>query len=128
MYKQGETEDTQEPRRPSEIDKHVDTFLATVCDKSRRYILQLLAQPDGQSPDSLPEHRSGEIARLLGLSAATTSEHLKQLSNLGLVSSRREGTSVYYRLRNHKLVHAFHDLLLALNQDYQLRQGSSESK
>ncbi len=128
MNKQGKEGDTQEHRRPGEVDKHVDAFLATVCDKSRRYILQLLAQPDGQLQDSLPERRSGEIARLLGLSAATTSEHLKQLTNLGLISSRREGTSVYYRLRNHNLVRAFHDLLLALNQDYQLRRGSTDGQ
>ncbi|GCE10232.1 ArsR/SmtB family transcription factor [Tengunoibacter tsumagoiensis] len=109
---------TKVPHRPLEVDRYVDAFLSTVCDTSRRYILELLALPiDGKDPD-LPEWRSGDIARSIGLSAATTSEHLRQLSDAGLVASRREGNVVYYRLRNHLLVQAFQDLLRALDTDY----------
>src|SRR5579885_628653 len=105
------------PRRPPEV----DDFLQTVCDTSRRYILELLAVPNEDSSAALPEMRSGDIAKAIGLSAATTSEHLRQLANAGLVVSRRDGNTVYYRLCNHMLVKAFQDLLIALDGDYALR-------
>src|SRR5882724_2512443 len=82
------------PRRPPEEDKFVDTFLSTVCDTSRRYILELLAIPHVEDEDDKPEWRSGDIARAIGLSAPTTSEHLRQLTSAGLVASRREGNVV----------------------------------
>ena len=109
------------PRRPAEIDKYVDTFLSTVCDTSRRYILELLTIPGEDDEVEMPEKRSGDIARAIGLSAATTSEHLRLLAKIGLVTSRREGNVVYYRLRNHALMKAFQDLLAALDSDYARR-------
>ncbi len=113
------------PRRPQEVDKYVDHFLSLVCDTSRRYILELLSVPDATSRDAvLPERRSGDIARAIGLSAATTSEHLRQLSQAGLVTSRREGNTVYYQLRNHLLVKAFQDLIEALDGDFSLHTHS----
>lgn len=119
------TPDSQMPRRPSEIDAFVDHFLSVVCDTSRRYILELLAIPDDTHPTDqnapLPERRSGDIAKAIGLSAATTSEHLRLLAHIGLVTSRREGNIVYYQLRNHSLMQAFQDLLMALDTDYASR-------
>lgn len=112
-------QERQFPRRPPEIDKYVDDFLSTVCDTSRRYILELLAVPE--DAETMPEKRSGDIARAIGLSAATTSEHLRQLVQAGLITSRRQGNMVYYQLRNHKLVQAFHDLMAALDNDYAQR-------
>ncbi len=109
------------PRRPPEVDAYVDTFLSLVCDTSRRYILELLSVPDKDNNAVLPERRSGDIARAIGLSAPTTSEHLRQLAQAGLVTSRREGNTVYYQLRNHLLLKAFQDLLDALDGDFSLR-------
>jgi DNA-binding transcriptional ArsR family regulator len=106
-------------RRPAELDVYVDQFLSTVCDTSRRYILELLAEPNEKDPSLPHERRSGEIAEELGLSNATTSEHLRQLANLHLVTTRKEGTAVYYRMSNHMLVQAFLDLLRALDHHYQ---------
>lgn len=102
------------PRRPPELDAFVDQFLSTVCNTSRRYILELLAEPNEKDPSVPNERRSGEIAEELGLSGATTSEHLRQLADLHLVTTRKQGTAVYYRLSNHTLVQAFQDLLRAL--------------
>lgn len=100
------------------INRFINQFLDAACDESRRAILELLVPPDGQeSPDSY-ELRAGEIAQKLGLARSTTSEHLHQLLNLQLVSTRREGTVIYYRLRNHHLVKAFHELLFALETHY----------
>jgi DNA-binding transcriptional ArsR family regulator len=106
------------PRRPPELDAFVDRFLSTACDTSRRYILELLAEPNETDPSLPYERRSGEIAEELGLSSATTSEHLRQLADLHLVSSRKEGTAVYYRLSNHTHIQAFQDLLHALDNHY----------
>src|SRR5919109_2079063 len=38
------------------------------------------------------------LARELGLSVANTSQHLQVLRQAGLVTARRQGTSVHYRL------------------------------
>ena len=106
------------PRRPPEIDKYVDTFLSTICDTSRRYILELLTIPDEDDAPDMPERRSGDIAKAIGLSAATTSEHLRLLAKTGIVAARRDGNVVYYYLRNREIVKAFQDLLGALDSDY----------
>ncbi|HLI07875.1 MAG TPA: helix-turn-helix domain-containing protein [Ktedonobacteraceae bacterium] len=107
---------------PPDLDRFVDHFLSIMCDHSRRQILELLAKPNDDLPPeeliSPLERRSGDIARELGLSPGTVSGHLRQLAKVGLVTSRREGNAIYYRLSNHMLVRAFHDLLVALNQEH----------
>jgi DNA-binding transcriptional ArsR family regulator len=109
--------DRTHPHRSPEVDEFVDRFLTVMCDTSRRYILELLAMP-AEDGESLVERRSGDIARAIGLSAATTSEHLHQLTRLGLVTARRVGNTVYYRLRNRLLMQAFQEILMALEQHY----------
>src|SRR5574340_976714 len=109
---------SQDPARNrqslTELDRFVDHFLSIMCDHSRRQILELLANP-AEEPELVEhisplERRSGDIARTLGLSPGTVSSHLRQLAGVGLVISRREGNAIYYRLSNHMLVRAFHDL------------------
>ena len=116
---------TGDSRRGSEIDQFVDHFLSLMCDRSRRQILELLATPvvDGQEEvkPSQMEWRSTDIARELGLSPATTSEHLRQLSEAKLIAFRKAGNTVYYRLANEMLVRAFRDLVLALNKEHATR-------
>lgn len=112
-------------QQPIELDHFVDHFLSIMCDHSRRQILELLAEPSEEpAPDehiSPLERRSGDIARALGLSHGTVSGHLRQLASIGLVVSRRDGNAIYYRLSNHMLVRAFHDLVVALNQEHTQR-------
>jgi DNA-binding transcriptional ArsR family regulator len=115
---------TEEAGCSPEIDQFVDHFLSLMCDRSRRQILELLACPvDGQEgvKPSYMERRSTDIARELGLSPATTSEHLRQLSEAKLIASRRAGNAIYYRLANEMLVRAFRDLVLALNKEHATR-------
>ncbi len=110
-------------RRPPELDVFVDRFLSTMCETSRRQILELLAQPQRDEHGTTLERRSTDIARALGLSPSTTSEHLRELTNAGLITARREGTNVYYRIRNILLVQAFHDLVAALDKEYASRMS-----
>ncbi len=105
-------------RRPLQVERFINQFLDAACDESRRAILELLVPPTGQdSPDGY-ELPAGEIAQQLGLARSTTSEHLHHLLNLHLVAARKEGTVIYYRLGNHHLVQAFHELLRALETHY----------
>ncbi|MBX5451119.1 ArsR/SmtB family transcription factor [Thermogemmatispora sp.] len=115
---------------PEDVEAFIDHFLGTMCDPSRRQILALLAAPAVEREKPV-EMRSGEIARALGLAHATVSGHLRQLARTGLLGSRRSGNEVYYSVRNHLLVRAFHDLVEALHKEHQERfkgkQGASDS-
>ena len=113
-------------RRPPQVIRYINRFLDATCDSSRRSILELLIPPDGQDSRDAYELRAGEIAAILGLAPSTTSEHLHQLLKLHLVSARKEGTMVFYRLRNHHLVLAFHELLEALETHYNSHDYTSE--
>lgn len=115
-------------RRPSQLTHYIDRFLDATCDSSRRSILELLVPPEGQESVEAYELRAGEIATKLGLAPSTTSEHLHQLLKLHLVSARKEGTMVYYRLRNHHLVLAFHELLRALETHYEGQNSNLEQR
>jgi DNA-binding transcriptional ArsR family regulator len=115
------------PGRSPQTDHLIDQFLSAACDSSRRSILEMLIPPNGQDSPNGYELRAGEIARKLGLAPSTTSEHLRHLQHLHLLKTRKEGTNIYYRLRNDHLVRAFHELLLALETHYQSSDISSES-
>lgn len=102
-----------------DIDQFVDHFLSLMCDSSRRHILELLAAVGERNAEATPpEKRSTDIAKALGLSPATTSGHLRQLFQARLVTSRREGNTIYYRLSNSLLLSTFHELVAALHQEY----------
>ncbi|MDB5390705.1 MAG: ArsR family transcriptional regulator [Planctomycetaceae bacterium] len=66
--------------------------LAALAHESRLRIFRLLAK---QGTTGLA---AGKIAEALQLPAPTLSFHLKELSNAGLVTDRREGRSVIYSL------------------------------
>lgn len=62
-----------------------------LADASRLAVLWHLR--DGELP-------SGELARRIGRPAPTVSQHLAKLRLAGLVLTRREGTTIHYRLAN----------------------------
>jgi DNA-binding transcriptional ArsR family regulator len=55
------------------------------------------------------ERSVGALQSELGLDSSGTSQHLAALRRIGLVESRREGTSVYYRVDDERVF----DLLAA---------------
>ncbi|MEU8695638.1 metalloregulator ArsR/SmtB family transcription factor [Streptomyces sp. NPDC048665] len=77
--------DTQEEAWDAE---RTVAVLKAVADPSRFRLLRVL------SGRELPV---SELARLLGAHVAATSQHLARLRTVGLVTTRREGTRIYYR-------------------------------
>ncbi len=66
--------------------------LKALADPARLQIVDhLLAQPEHEACTC-------DLAPVVGLSEPTTSHHLKQLLGAGLVTKRRDGMNVYYRL------------------------------
>jgi DNA-binding transcriptional ArsR family regulator len=66
----------------------VDDALAAALGLGRASVLKGLAIP----------RTTTELARQLGLSPGTTSEHLSRLRKAGLVEPHRSGRGVFYRL------------------------------
>lgn len=64
------------------------TVLKAVADPSRYRLLWALSGAE------LPV---SALAELIGAHVAATSQHLSKLRSAGLVTSRREGTRIYYR-------------------------------
>jgi DNA-binding transcriptional ArsR family regulator len=64
--------------------------LGAMAQETRLTALRLLVQA---GPDGLP---AGEIARRLEVPAPTLSFHLRALLHAGLVTSSRDGRSLYY--------------------------------
>ncbi|MCX8023307.1 MAG: metalloregulator ArsR/SmtB family transcription factor [Syntrophorhabdaceae bacterium] len=85
----------------NEKDKNLYELQANVClamaNPKRLQILNLLK--DGEMSVS-------EIIRITELPKANVSQHLSILKQHGIVSYRREGTSVFYRIANPKISEA----------------------
>ena len=90
---------------------------AAVCQVfSNRVRLELLdALRDG-------ELAVGELVERVGASASNVSQHLALMRERGAVVSRRDGASVYYRVRDPRILGAF-DLMRELLLD-QIRSQS----
>lgn len=52
------------------------------------------------------ERPVGELAEALGVSYSNVSQHLSIMREAGLVATRREGTSIFYRLAYPQIVQA----------------------
>jgi DNA-binding transcriptional ArsR family regulator len=57
-----------------------------------------------------------ELSETLNLPQPTTSRHLKQLRERGLVTSQREGQSMYYKVTDRRVIEAL-DLLRSVLAD-----------
>ena len=59
------------------------------------------------------EMTAGELIEKIGLSKANLSQHMSILKSKGVVSTRREGVNIYYRISNSKITQAC-DLMRAV--------------
>ncbi|WP_171118152.1 MULTISPECIES: metalloregulator ArsR/SmtB family transcription factor [Streptomyces] len=82
--------DAQGQAWDAEAAERAVALLKAVADPSRYRLLWAL------SGRELPV---SELARILGAHVAATSQHLAKLRAAGLVTTRREGTRIYYRAR-----------------------------
>ncbi|MFH9978731.1 ArsR/SmtB family transcription factor [Streptomyces sp. NPDC017179] len=80
--------DTQAQGWDAEAADRAVAVLKAVADPSRYRLLWALSH--GEQPVS-------ELARMLGAHVAATSQHLARLRSAGLVTTRREGTRIYYQ-------------------------------
>lgn len=67
------------------------------------------------------ERSVGELASALGIRKANASQHLMVLRGKGIVATRRDGQSVFYRLASSKVIQAC-DLMRQVLLE-QLKQG-----
>jgi ArsR family transcriptional regulator len=86
---------------PTNVEAEVDAVFRALSSRPRREILRLLAS--GVEGDerccATDEVCACVFAERLGLSASTVSHHMKTLTQAGLVSARKQGLWMYYRLR-----------------------------
>jgi DNA-binding transcriptional ArsR family regulator len=59
--------------------------------------------------ESLSEVSVSDISELLGVSVSAVSQHLSKLRARGLVSSRRDAQTIYYRLAEHDFIGKLRD-------------------
>ena len=77
-------------RVPSKLERHADQ-LAALGHPIRLSIVRYVVQGGDEGTPA------GEIQSKLDIPASTLSHHLKFLSSSGLLTTRREGTFIYYR-------------------------------
>jgi len=58
----------------------------------------------------------GDITKALGATKANTSQHLTVMRMRGILKTRRDGTNIYYRIANEKLISACSLMQEALSQ------------
>jgi len=106
---------TQEVLQQSEADLKVFELQAEIC--------QTLANPKRLQIVSLLKNGElsvGEMVRAMGVPKANASQHLSIMRQKGLIISRREGTTIYYRLASPKITDAcsiMREVLLSILAD-----------
>jgi DNA-binding transcriptional ArsR family regulator len=92
------------------LEKHAN-LCKSMANPNRIAIVELLSEG---------ERSVGDIADYLGLSVSTTSQHLKPLRDTSVVSTRKEGQTVFYALKYPRLFDAclvIRDVLLEEMKD-----------
>ncbi len=85
------------------VAEHVAEVMKAVAHPVRLQIIELL---------ETKEMCVGDIVQAVGGKQAITSQQLNMMQDKGVLSSRRDGAKVYYRIENKnviKLLHCIHD-------------------
>lgn len=101
------------PLDPELLRMHAE-YCKAVANEHRLAILYLVSEG---------ERSVGDLAQTLSLSINNVSQHLRVMKTHGLLSSRREGRTVYYTTANPKLVAACHLIREALIEQHQAKQA-----
>jgi ArsR family transcriptional regulator len=83
----------------SELDRQKSAAVArALSDPKRLCVLETLASG---------ERSVSELSRDVGCQVPNMSQHLGVLRSAGLVSARRDGTTIYYRLADPRVIEAY---------------------
>ena len=83
----------------TEIDRQRTALVArALADPKRLCVLETLATG---------ERSVSELSRDVGCQVPNMSQHLTVLRSAGLVAARREGTTIYYRLADTRVIEAY---------------------
>ena len=106
----------------SSLENEVNQLHSEICaglaDPKRILILYALAE-DSKNVT--------ELAEFLGLPQPTASRHLKLLRERSLVTSQRDGTSIYYSIADERIIQALDILRAVLADRLQSQAGLIES-
>ncbi|MBM3545451.1 MAG: helix-turn-helix transcriptional regulator [Alphaproteobacteria bacterium] len=83
-----------DPARMEASATEAEAFLRSIA--SRHRLMVLCSLLDG-------EVSAGELGRALGLTQSNLSRHLSTLREEGLVATRRERTTIYYRIASERV-------------------------
>jgi ArsR family transcriptional regulator len=86
----------------NEIAQHVAEVMKAVAHPVRLQIIELLEKK---------EMCVGDIVKGAGGKQAITSQHLNMMRDKGVLSSRRDGAKVYYRIENKNVIKLLHCIL-----------------
>ncbi len=90
-------QDVMEVSPASELEAHAEaaeSFLRSIANRHRLMVLCSLVEG---------EISAGELSRRLGLTQSNLSRHLGTLREEGLVATRREATTIYYRIASERV-------------------------
>ncbi len=80
-----------------ELFTHQEEIFKVIANQKRLELIQLLTHG---------EMHVNEIVSMLGISQSNVSQHLSLLRQADIVSTRKDGTTVYYRLRDKRIAQA----------------------
>jgi len=99
--------------------KSISNAFRALADPTRRQILQELKRG---------ELSAGEIIACFTISGPSISRHLSILKNADLISERREGNRILYRLEPEQIAHILGDFLSAVCPTQIARRRRSKRK
>ncbi len=86
--------------------EHVAARLAELANPKRLLILCHLAKKESEGGEA----SVGELQDVVGLSQSALSQHLARLRAAGMVATRRESQTIYYRLADEEMRTIMHGL------------------
>ena len=89
---------TSAPPIPDELRAHAAVVARALADPKRLCVLERLA--DG-------ERSVSDLSRDIGCQVPNMSQHLAVLRSAGLVTTRRQGSTVFYRLTDQRVLDAY---------------------
>ncbi len=85
------------PRAEEELYRLQAEFCKAMAHPTRIHLLRSLKEG---------EKSVNELAKVVGVTQANASQHLAILRQFGLLNTRRDGSTIYYRISDHRIIEA----------------------